>query len=66
EQHCAPRQPQLLVAQTPGENLPLHQGTTRRASPSCAARHRPKLNRPTQQERRIAPDAAAHCARGRR
>ncbi|MCI67087.1 hypothetical protein A2U01_0088345, partial [Trifolium medium] len=65
-QHCAPRRPQLRVAQTPEENWPLHQRTARRASPSCAPRQRPKLNRPAQQEQRVAPDASARRTRGRR
>ncbi|MCI94011.1 hypothetical protein A2U01_0115309, partial [Trifolium medium] len=53
------------VAQTPEENWPLYQGTARRANPSCVPRHHPKLNRPTQQERRVAPNAYARRARGR-
>ncbi|MCI64659.1 hypothetical protein A2U01_0085917, partial [Trifolium medium] len=60
------RQPQLRVAQTPEENWPLYQGIARRASPSCAPRRRPKLNRPAQLERRVTLDASARRARGRR
>ncbi|MCI54185.1 hypothetical protein A2U01_0075434, partial [Trifolium medium] len=48
------------------EQWPLNQGTAHRASPSCAPRQRPKLNRLHQQERRVAPDASARRARGRK
>ncbi|MCI45979.1 hypothetical protein A2U01_0067219, partial [Trifolium medium] len=41
-QQCAPRQPQLRVAQTPGENQNTQGSSARRASPSCALRRNQK------------------------
>ncbi|MCI64731.1 hypothetical protein A2U01_0085989, partial [Trifolium medium] len=58
-QHCAPRQHQLHVAQTP-------EGKMAFAPKQCASHQRPKPNRLPQQERRVAPDASARRARGRK
>ncbi|MCI55911.1 hypothetical protein A2U01_0077162, partial [Trifolium medium] len=59
-------QPQLRVAQTPEENLPLYHCTARRASPSCAPRQRQKAKPPSQHELHVAQHAFARRARYRK
>ncbi|MCI73253.1 hypothetical protein A2U01_0094517, partial [Trifolium medium] len=53
------------AAPTPETKSETQGNPARRASPSCAPCQGPKLNRLSQPERRVAPDASACRAKGR-